>query len=419
MSLVSYNDINLPYPFTVRFDQSPVYDDVGQVDWYCSRFDIQIQCILHLEYLSSISSEYSGITTGNAATAMNLLRDQLLQPRRKLNFVCNGVDLIPKRAEVIGDVDARNGPQPQSCSILQLTNETFLLSYHIIAHYWENYATLQGRSANLTGNPVLFNRWTETVEIDDCLYSRRTREGKYIIRSDNKEGFIADQLRDKMAVVGVPNGFMRESSRYTITPDGLGIQYQVVDKEVFKFPPKPAFQARGQYVLSTPKPGGAVCYGEVRLMLKGSKSAGVSSQNKLVEVAVATAANKLGINGASRLEYAFVTTDMYENIVEVTMKALCNAEGARFQNITMAKAFTNKLTITPGSESNSTAPQYTTRGTAAILLQAANYYDPSLRSTELGVGKAAAVESNPVPIGTNTQLSTGVAIGQAGSIRET
>jgi hypothetical protein len=81
------------------------------------------------------------------------------------------------------------------------------------------------------------------VQIDKFMASTRTRSGTFIIRSDNAERITADQIRTQMAVLGVPNGFQRESATYTQSTDGLSIKYDIVDKEYFKAPPQDAFEA--------------------------------------------------------------------------------------------------------------------------------------------------------------------------------
>src|SRR5690606_15107838 len=110
----------------------------------------------------------------------------------------------------------------------------------------------------------------EIIEIDDRNYSRRTREGKYRIRSDNFQGQIADQFRRDLAVVSIPNGFLRKSAKYTQTPDGLGLEYHIVDEEVYKPPPAPAFKAQGSYTEEVTR-GGVNRYCEVNVRLEGDK----------------------------------------------------------------------------------------------------------------------------------------------------
>lgn len=416
MSLVTYNGISLPYPLTTQFSQDPVYDEEGNVDWCGTKYTITIQCVINYQYLAAMSSDYGLIDDGNASTVMDLIRRKLLEPRRTLSFTNAGIDLIPPKAGVPGTVDIRNGPKPLSCQIFEMNTETFFLSFSIEAVYWEHYGSEIEITPNRQVSPVMFNRWSETVEIDEMLMSRRTREGKYIIRSDNTQGLTADQARIGMAVLAVPTGFTRQISRYTITPDGLGLRYLITDQENYKLPPQPAYKASGQYVITSPKPGGTLCYGEVYLRLEGAKSKQLSPQTKLVTVAIGIAAGKLGINGASQLQSASVMTDMFRNVVEVRMRALMNARQATYQGVTMAQSFANNLCFTPGVDNQKSqrgqGPVYWPRGTASLLLQAAAYYDPNVNA-KLTRGTVADPADNTPPSPLATQMP-GLIPGQAG-----
>src|SRR5207247_1612234 len=103
----------------------------------------------NVNYLSVISGElYNAVTPpANPTEIMKQIRNKLLQPRRALSVKFNGVELIPKMSytvnsqTVVPAVDSANGPKPQSCNIIELTNETFLVTYHIIASYWEKANT--------------------------------------------------------------------------------------------------------------------------------------------------------------------------------------------------------------------------------------------------------------------------------------
>ena len=200
MSIVTYNGITLPYPLTTRFEQNPLRDDKGDVDWCGTEFSIQVQCIINKAYLSTIDSTLTAAYT-NPAQVMNYIRSKLLQPRKELSFTFNGTEMIPARIKGNkGTVDIKNGPKPQFCIINQFTDDTFLATYSIKATYWENYKYSDdyGVTVNQAGNNVMYNRWSETVEIDECNYSTRTRSGKYIIRTDNVDGEVADEMREAL-----------------------------------------------------------------------------------------------------------------------------------------------------------------------------------------------------------------------------
>lgn len=408
MSVIAYNGINLPFAFTTRFDQIPVYDDVANTDWYCTKIDLQCNCIINIAYIGQVAPELSGATSSPAAI-MSVIRSRLLQPRRTLSVKFNGNELIPAQTSGPGTVDVQNGPMPQACTITELTNTTFFVTYHIVGYYWENNDPASLLARNRNGSPVLFNRWTESVTMDASMYSRRYREGKFKIRSDNYAGWTVDQFRPLMATIGVPKGFLRDSSEYTVDPDGLAMKYKLTDKEVYKLPPQPAYECRGNYTETTGK-GGAVRHGQVDIWLRGNKTV---SQNQLLVAAIAIACRKISVvseagggiinvEGGAILESASVRVNMYDNEVEVAVRVMyANNKNRLFG----ASILRKNVTFTPLTDDVSPpSPTYPPRGTAALLLQAAAYYDPDIIQA-----------INPI----TGQFPQGLEVGKAGITKET
>lgn len=521
---------------TTTFSQDVVRDESG-TDWHLTKFEIKTACIINANYLAMLAPDLfvaGNPVTSNPADIMAVVQPRLMQHRRDLSFTFNGVELIPRPQQgLTGTVDAMNGPKPQSCTYTLLTNTTFLMTYYIIAHYWVNNkvnprdqaaihaallsvdaaedvltlaretgddfviaaaeAALQAAKdrldalgaplvVNQPGNDVLYNRWSESVTIDEQNYTRRTREGKFIIRSDNADGKLADELRSQMAVVSVPDGFVRESARYTVDQSGLGLSYTIIDKEVFKQPPGKAFKAQGYYIESTPLLMGGVRFAEVVVTLWGDKS---GDQSELASLAVRVASNKLDARGkqgqafkAAIFKDASMRMQLYENKVEFRIKAMIGPDKARTFgqagaiggvraflhgvfgiNVIQAvrgalgegaapnpgagagaagvgaaaaaqrlpapapdnplNSFVGMDASAPGSDDDSTPPSFLDRGTASLLLQAAAYYDPSLRDTKLGPGKPFGDNAKSVKESSHTQL-TGTArkVGEAGKTKE-
>ncbi len=430
MSLLIYNGVSLPYPLTTQFTQEAVRDDSPggiPTDWICTKFDITVQTIINADYILSLAPDIAG-TTSNPVDIMKVIRSRLLAQRKVLSFTMNGRELIPAILPGNkGGVDVRNGPQPQSCTIMELTNTSFLMTYRIVAHYWENNKVTTTNDVltvtNRTTSPILFNRWTETVDMDSCQMSTRTREGKFMIRSDNSQGRIADEMRNQMAVVSLPEGFLRASSRYTVSTDGLAIAYTVVDKEVFKMPPQPAFEAEGEYTESCNK-AGAIRYADVRVKLKGDNSnkATRGRQDELVVAVFSIVTIKLRSRGAGILleknqkepngliESFSIRTWMYENIVECSARVMFKFNGVLLFN---APGVRSNVTFTPLSDFVDYSPLYQARGTANLLLQAAAYYDPNLQTSSLRPAATTLVDG-PVLDGDIKIQMPGVQPGKAG-----
>ncbi len=437
MSQLVYNGITLPYFHCTNFKQIAIRDDLGDTDWILTRFQISGNCVINADYTELLAPdliENNGeIGSDSAAFLMKVIRTRLMTHKKRLSYTFNGVELMPTvQSGNIGTVDAENGPKPQSCDILHLYNNMFYISFSITASYWENGSSTRNINSddeppntdNPRGNPVLFNRWSESVEINELNFTSRVRNGKFKIRSDNDSGFIADQLRTKMCVVGVPKGFLRYSSRYTVTPDGLAIQYQIEDREVFKYPPTPAYKAEGHYYETGGK-GDATRFIECAVKLQGSPD---TDQTQLLVRCMQVVGSKLQLARANQVNPdepvggegakfdsaniviigASVKIGMYDNWVEVWLKAQITHTEGRFQSI----AFLSKtVCFTPFSDKGgeekfpgARQPVYNVRGSkvASKLLQAAAYYDPSIRATVVN----AQTE----------QLDRGIQPGQGGTI---
>mgnify|MGYP001604308601 CR=1 FL=1 len=414
MSQIRYNGVTLPLAFTSDFRQEALYDDMGGTDYFVTKFDIRTQCVINSAYLAQLVPDIAAVDgtdfTSNSADLMNMIRKRLLVPRRQLSVSFNGVELIPTVTGLPGTVDAQNGPKPQSCTVQSLTNTTFLLTYHVLAHYWECPNINPGSTPlvqNAASGPVLFNRWSETVDIDNRNFSRRTRRGKFMIRSDNSDGKIVDQYRSQMAILGVPNGFLRESSSYTVDPSGLAIEYQIVDKEVYILPPLPAYEAEGTYVESAVRAPGANRWAEVRVRLKGDRN---TNKAELLETALKVAASKVlraqqdeGQNVRGLPMDVTLSSELYDNAVEARIRAMLGPMGSSNGNARKEQTWGfrfDRITETPGIDNQ---PSYFQRGNISILLQAASYFDPCLRAKlqcETG------------------QMDIGMAPGTAGNTRE-
>ncbi len=428
MSVLTYNGVQLPYSNCTRFQQEVMYDDVGKTDWFCTQYAIEVQAVVNTAYLqllapSLVDSKGKPIAK-NPADIMTAIRNQLMLPRRLLSFTFNGTELIPLAQtktdgdQLPGTVDAQNGPKPISCKTFQLTDTSYLIDYNIIAHYWENPSAKFTNSPlpliNQSSSPILYNRWHETISIDNCSFSTKTREGKFVMRSDNAQGKTVDTYRDQFAVIGIPPGWVRMNSEYTVSPDGLGLSYRVTDRQVYKLPPKPAYQAEGDYIEYLGGGGenndavGLYRIGEVRIRLRGSPDV---EQAELLDVAFGIAKKKfMDITATSQCSLSLALSCMarvslYDADVEIRMRRAYFGQATTVADF--PGFFSKALTTTPESDGETEPPTMPVRGQGNWVLKAAAYYDPNLSVVQLS--------QNP----NQEQSNAGLEIGTAGVNVET
>lgn len=370
---------------------------------------------------------------------MAWLRTRLFAPRKALSIRVNGVELVPQPQQgQSGTVDAMNGPKPNGCQIVALNDTLFLVTFGITAHYWEKYTTAP--TSPVTGNnaiagTVLYNRWRESLIVDDRNFTKRTRQGRFQIRSDNVGGFIPDQLRTQMAIVGIPTGFLRIRNEYTVTEDGLGMEYLQEDQEVFKLPPQPAFSAEGTLRINTAMNNMAQITASVRLKgdgssLGGAPPTGISNQQAasigktlnqqaLANRAVAIVMTKVGLYPYIAIQNAQLDINLYDNevffsctvkgnqvfptggrpVLRTTNSSLPTGTGTTGGLAFFFATLSNRLyfatpysdfgvnLVVPGKPTTSIPmsppPAYLARGTAGLLLEAAAYYDPNLTNANV------------------------------------
>jgi hypothetical protein len=469
MAVLTYNAIALPYCDTANYSMETTYDKVGNTDKFTSKFDCDVQCVINPDYIQVLQQFLKpGLNTtfGNMTTPSQIMlaiQDSLSWPRRQLSFLVNGQELIPQPmttkagAPQTGTVDAANGPKPKPCIVTEFAGDSFILNYGVTAEYVQflNPAAGQANFAtppNARTSAVIASRWTESVHYDRLMMATVTRDGTFTIRSDHDKfdlGPMAemvnpgaptpagpDWLRGSFAIVGVPDGFKREVSEYKVSPDGLSLHYNLADKEIWRYPPSPAYEAEGEFTEEGNTNMG-IREVEGRIKLHGSKG---TSQADLVTAAIGTLSQKmlLGVrgfriiqppplgnpngipgsvlldSGVALVHRAYVTVGIYDNSVEVGIRArrkltipglpapafgaatvgppwffpFGNAAANIFQQATndhVARS-TPMLPFDPvGLAADPTVitsyrPSYLDYGTNPIgtLLQAAAYYDPSL-----------------------------------------
>jgi hypothetical protein len=385
MSRLVYNNVELSYIRTQAIDFIPKYDDTN-TDYLWTEVSISVEALMSGTALPALGGE-------SPTQTMVRVRSQLESPRKRLQFFVGNDTLIDTGGT---GRDVQNGPVPQPCTITQIGGSaTFLVSFKILTYIVE--CTAGGVAPDYQSH-----RWKETVSIDEDFYTKKTRSGKIYTRSDINAN--ADSLRG-LVIPAIDNGFKPISLEVTLQEDGLALMYSWVEQEIYLQPPGPATKAEGEYIESTSSPHGGIRFSECRVKLSGHKSADKGAL-LLQAILIATTAvspdqpmsTAGNLNAGPMLTAAAVRTSLYENKVEVNIKAQITSTPARKQGVPMdVKRFTF---IPKGSEPGTLPPDPGIRGTAGLALFAATFSDPCLTESILlntGLGATRQLNTSGIP----------------------
>lgn len=413
--ILTYNGIRLPYAQVNRFDKV-AQADPSNTDRTLMRYDIEVLVTLTHDYMAAVlgsEEDADAMPYFDSGACQVRIYELLMRRRKALSVVINGFDMIPS-FEGAPPIDAANGPVPQYCRITRLDSKTCMMLYGIVAHYYE---ILDAETLGNQGSPspVIYNRWRETVEIDDCDGVTRTREGALRIRSDNAQTVTPDMLRAECACLSIPDKFLRTGRTYSLSEDGLGLKYRVTDAEQHKMPPAPAFRADGHYRETALGAGGANRFAQCHTRLWGSNQV---SQARLMDTAIAVCVSKMRLIGAPLsgdlqqgqgrgiLVQAVFECNHYRNVVDVVLVAKIPVDETRVLGIAgLTKAMTGVPLSDGVSDPATNRPPYRAYGTGSILLQAACYFDPEAGNAAL-VGGQQKTLANPNVTYDNVQVNT-------------
>ena len=369
MSVLVYNGITFgPDGWrTLSFSQEAM-SDASDTETECMKITITGECILAKKYPPEV-------TDGPAAKmpGIRAVKAGFMQRRKGLSFKCNGVEMIPSMPSNY-TVDCRSGPVPLYFNATMITEGSFVCQL-AIESYWAEASPLA------ESGKILSHRWRETVEIDENLYSHKTRSGKVVISANYSRGKFLDGLRDSLITTSIDPGFLRTSAEYTISESGLHLDYTIKDSEQYRMPPFPAATAQGNFQSTTQRTGSPGRRCEAAFTLTGSKKP-EAAPSVLVDTALLIAGEKCKDNGGFFPFSASFHEDSYRNQVTVKLGGMTAPVGGKAGKGGILLMATDAIGTTPrGSNQRDPVIAREVRGTANLLLHAAAYHDPTLAQT--------------------------------------
>jgi len=314
---VIYNGVILENVLTRTFDQDAVYDS-SNTD--LMHHDFTIAFVGHVHGVSSTLDpptyvSLSGFGATHPVELEKLLQRLLLEPRKKFQYFIGDRVLLealpapPRGAEDSDGFDVNNGPKPQHVNITQVVGEKILrVEFEI-----KLSLVMCGSNKNKTG--VLSNRWGIEESIDSAHYTRRIVRGRLRLGTAN----LNPHAFRGWVIPDLPMGFRREEVHVVSTPDGLNLDYFIVDRQIVAAPPWPATDWNCTHAISTND--GLSVVSQIDVWLQGPPEV---NRKALIALAVRIMDSKLNVldkldNATFQIIDAAIVDHLHENVVEARM----------------------------------------------------------------------------------------------------
>ncbi len=295
----SYNTLPLEYFKTTAFEMDCEFDP-SNTDAIRNHYRIQGRGFLNL-------STFTGYNSTGAALAA--AKAQLTSPRKALLYKIGTSTIV----SVPAGGDAKTGPIV-TARVVDVNTGMFYVEIDVECWTVDCDSACPG-----TRNPVVSLRWTQTESFDDAWYSNLRTKGLLIVRADLRQS--ADNFRP-LATPGLLPDYRRLSASYTLSPDGLQLEFEFNDKEEQCLPPAPAVKASGTYTVRLEKPG-AKRIGTALVELEGPKG---TDRTQLFARAVSMCMSRLRkdqpLNDNNAIWWGDFVEDFFAPRVKVSISAL-------------------------------------------------------------------------------------------------
>lgn len=267
-SILQYNNVSLPFVKTEKFTQEVVYSPDG-VDVIYTKVTIGVGCVLSPCMLNN----------ENPATWINNNKAALMARGAQLYFMMDGTWIlnpdcskVPTGTEAImspnyqwnghafvqpNDSDANLGPKPLKFDVRAIEGNAWVAYYEI-----ETYIPY------CSGTPTYFlsNRWSVDIDIDDQYFIKRIISGVLVLNGqfasdeDYSTGTLGTAMTnmvfDNVIIPPIPKRWKREGVKIVRSSDGLIINYQITDQQLYAAMPYPCTKIDAQYTETAGSPDG-------------------------------------------------------------------------------------------------------------------------------------------------------------------
>lgn len=255
---IVYNGVTIRSAHTRVFEQENVLDESG-TDTLFHRFRVSVVGYVHLHADVSSPSKITGpnAESGSIATQHQDIRAKLMHNRGDFAMTIGNVDLL--RATPATDVN--NGPKPQKVEILHIAGRSLLRVQFSIEICKVECGSAESSNEALG---VLNNRWSIVEDIDQNCFAIRLVRGRLRVASIN----LNPQAYRGWVVPPLQRGFKRERMSFNTHPNGLELEYEIQDRQIWAAAPAPARSWAASHVEGTND--GVNSFGSVSVKVDGA-----------------------------------------------------------------------------------------------------------------------------------------------------
>lgn len=240
---------------TRHWDQEILYDE-SDTDAIGSRYHLTFEGHVHAQTDSAAGGPISApqyvaptsaVSGVHPALVLADVKSLLSEPRKELSVSFGTQQIIacnPATSSTAGgaDVDVENGPKPRHVEVTHVvTNKIYKVHFSI------DFTLVHCGTSISNYVPVLNNRWSISEAMDENHYVTRRIQGRMRLSSAT----VPAQAVKGVVVPGRENGFRRMSVEYTVAPNGLDVDYTVVDRQTHTAAPSPATSISGTHTETT------------------------------------------------------------------------------------------------------------------------------------------------------------------------
>ena len=228
-TILSYNGIELNFGRITKFTQEAIYSE-DHIDHIYNKITIGFEGVL------SDCITTGGIPSWSPQAQIPIIREQILEPRKKLFLKMEGVTVVAINTLV----DDKKGPFPKAFNVLKVSPHTLIVYFEIECYMpCPNISTVNGT--------VLSNRWSQEESVDDKFYTTRTITGQLIVSGAFNDLSNPDKFREQCIIPTCPVGYKRTAIDLTIQSDGLRMNFRISDKQLYLSYPAGAVDITASY----------------------------------------------------------------------------------------------------------------------------------------------------------------------------